>query len=122
MLKIILETGNKSAEEIEQTSQIALEHGADFLKTSTGKINIGATPEAAKIMLEAIQKFPQLHPTQSRSIGFKASGGVRTLEQAETYIHLLKSILGNHAFSPKYFRMGASSLLEEILCAFPNQS
>lgn len=122
LLKIILETGNKSPEEIAKISEIAIHSGADFLKTSTGKINTGATPEAAKIMLEAINKFSQTHPTQSHSIGFKASGGVRTLEQAEIYIHLTKTILGNHAFSPERFRIGASSLLEDILCAFPNQS
>jgi deoxyribose-phosphate aldolase len=116
-LKIILETGHKSPEEIKETSQIAVTHGADFLKTSTGKINIGATPEAAKIMLEVIKNAHSSTP-----IGFKASGGVKTVEQAEVYVHLAKTILGDSAFSPEHFRIGASSLLKEILCAFPSQS
>lgn len=115
LLKIILETGNKSLEEIAEISDIAIKSGADFLKTSTGKINIGATPEAAEVMLNAIKN-------QSKPVGFKASGGVKTLEQAEIYMNLTRDILGYHAFSPERFRIGASSLLEDILCAFPNQS
>ena len=118
LLKVILETGNKSLGEIEKISTIAIEQDADFLKTSTGKINIGATPEAAEIILNTIKKLNN----PNKLTGFKASGGIRTLIQAKIYIDLIKNILGTQAFHPSRFRIGASSLLEEILCAFPNQS
>jgi deoxyribose-phosphate aldolase len=116
ILKIILETGKLFPIQIQKLSEIAIENGADFIKTSTGKKNIGATPEAARIILEVIKD-------SQKSVGFKASGGIRTLEQARIYINLVKEILGENAFNPKQFRMGASTLLENIfLCESQNQN
>ncbi len=108
ILKIILETGGLNDDQIKQKSNIAIQHGADFLKTSTGKVPIGATPNAAKIMLNCIKM-------SGKPIGFKASGGVRTVQDALIYVTLVREILGESAFSPRYFRIGASQLLDEIL-------
>lgn len=108
-LKVILETG-----EINKTSQIAhaaemcLEAGADFIKTSTGKTKISATPEAANIILETIR-------AAHKNTGFKASGGIRTLEEAKKYLILVNAVMGPKATSPKRLRIGASSLLDDLL-------
>lgn len=115
ILKIILETGGLDPALIAQKSKLAIQQGADFLKTSTGKTAIGATPEAANIILTHIKN-------SGKPIGFKASGGVKTLEDAQIYVNLTREILGESAFSPTRFRIGTSRLLEDILCAFPNQS
>ena len=112
-LKIILETGELDDKTIERNSTIAIEAGADFLKTSTGKVPVGATPRAATIMLNCIKN-------SGKPVGFKASGGVKTLEDAAIYVNLTREILGDAAFSPSRFRIGASRLLEDILCAFTN--
>jgi deoxyribose-phosphate aldolase len=81
----------------------------DFLKTSTGKTATGATPEAARLMLEAIAA----HPRGAR-VGFKASGGVRTVRDAAVYIDLVREGLGGAALVPARFRIGASSLLDDV--------
>ncbi|MDX2164550.1 MAG: deoxyribose-phosphate aldolase [Gammaproteobacteria bacterium] len=114
-LKIILESGELDDKTIERKSILAIQAGADFLKTSTGKIPVGATPRAATIMLNCIKN-------SGKPVGFKASGGVKTLEDAAIYVNLAREILGDAAFSPSRFRIGASRLLEDILCAFPNQN
>ena len=113
LLKIILETGELDESHIEKKSKIAIEHGADFLKTSTGKVSIGATPRAAILMLTTIKN-------SGKPVGFKASGGIKTVNDAGIYVSLVKEILGEPAFSPRRFRIGASKLLDEILCAFPH--
>ncbi len=110
LLKVILETGALNSEQIEQASIEAIEAGADFLKTSTGKIAIGATADAAEIMLHVIKK-------SDRKIGFKASGGIKTIEQAQTYIDLFVHTLGKDELTPKRFRLGASSLIDQLLGA-----
>lgn len=107
VLKVILETGSLSPEKIQERCDIAIKAGADFLKTSTGKTSIGATIEAATIILQKIKD-------SNRKIGFKASGGVRTIEQAEEYIRLADKIMGADWVSPQTFRLGASQLLEAI--------
>lgn len=114
LLKIILETGELDESHIERKSKIAIAHGADFLKTSTGKIPIGATAHAAALMLTAIKN-------SGRPVGFKASGGIKTVEDADIYVSLVKEILGESAFSPRHFRIGASKLLDEMLRALPSQ-
>lgn len=107
--KIILETGElKLASRIQEASLMALMSGAGFIKTSTGKTKISATYEAANIMLETIREGKY----QS---GFKASGGIKTTMDAKQYLLLAKSIMGSDWLSPQNFRIGASSLLDDLL-------
>lgn len=114
-LKVILETGMLSdLAVIAEVSHNVCLAGADFLKTSTGKTPIGATLEAACVMLLTIK---ELSLKLKRSIGFKASGGVRTIEQANEYIALAQAIMGNHWVSSEHFRLGASQLVENIKAA-----
>jgi deoxyribose-phosphate aldolase len=109
VLKVILETGALADERlIRQAALLALAEGADFLKTSTGRVTVGATPAAARVMLETIAASPG-----SRA-GFKASGGVRTVADAALYAGLVREILGAPALTPQRFRLGASALLDEI--------
>ncbi|MBV5296906.1 MAG: deoxyribose-phosphate aldolase [Rhodoferax sp.] len=111
LLKVILETGElKTAALIERASQLALDAGADFLKTSTGKTAINATPEAARIMLGAIAATP----TARDHVGFKASGGIRTAQDAIIYEALVQHHLGRQALNSRRFRIGASSILSDI--------
>lgn len=108
LLKIILETGElKEPALIKRASEIAIEGGADFIKTSTGKVEVSATLEAAEIMLNAIKDSGQ-------DVGFKASGGVRTTEDAAEYLALAADIMGPAWITPKHFRFGASSLLANL--------
>lgn len=108
-LKVILETGRLGgAETIAAASRDAIAAGADFIKTSTGKIEVSATPEAAEAMLSVIHESP-------RPVGFKAAGGIRTLADAETYLAIADRILGPDWATPKTFRFGASGLLDDLL-------
>lgn len=110
-LKVILETGVLvDTVLIQRASQLSLDAGADFLKTSTGKTAVNATLPAADIMLRAIAA----HPTAAGAAGFKASGGIRTVEQAGAYFDLVCALLGPQALAPKRLRIGASSLLDDI--------
>jgi deoxyribose-phosphate aldolase len=110
LVKVILETGRLGDPElIHSAAADALEAGADFVKTSTGKLQPGATLDAARAMLEAIAAVGHG--------GFKASGGVRTTEDAGAYLVLADSILGVDWASPQTFRLGASSLLGDLLAA-----
>lgn len=106
-LKVILETGALTPKQIAEFSQFAIEAGVDFLKTSTGKIPVGATLEAAEIMLKAIRN-------SGKPVGFKASGGIRQVEQAMDYVKLAEDIMGKGWVAPKTFRLGASGLWDEI--------
>jgi len=109
ILKVILETGAiQKTSLIKEATEIAIEAGANFIKTSTGKIPVGATLEAAATILLTIKQT-------GRSVGFKASGGVRTAEQAAQYLHLAELILGKDWISPQSFRIGASGLLDILL-------
>lgn len=115
VLKVIIETGElKSAELIKDTSEAVIEAGADFIKTSTGKVPINATLEAARVMLTAIHDWHRRHPQSDRCVGFKAAGGVKTPEQCRDYLSLAESILGPKWVTPKTFRFGASSLLSGL--------
>lgn len=108
-LKAILETGElKDLALIGLASEAAIDGGADFLKTSTGKTPVGATPEAARMMLETIAR-------KGGDVGFKASGGVRTLAQAAKYLALADEVMGANWAGPRHFRIGASSLLDALL-------
>jgi deoxyribose-phosphate aldolase len=110
-LKVILETGElKDAKNILKAANLALEAGADFLKTSTGKVPVNATPEAAEILLEAIRD-------SGRPAGFKAAGGIRTVEDASVYLDIADRIMGAGWVTPKTFRLGAGSLLQALLAA-----
>lgn len=113
LLKVILETGIlKDLQIIAEASRDAILAGADFLKTSTGKIAIGANPVVATQMLITIKKVTkEVH----RTIGFKASGGIRTIEDANQYINLATEIMGSNWITPETFRLGASHLLDKIL-------
>ncbi len=107
-LKVILETGAlKTQEHIEEACRIAIDAGTDFLKTSTGKIENGATLDAVATMLLTIRDYP--------CVGLKVSGGVRTQEDAAKYIFLAQKVMGRYWTSPQYFRLGASSLLDNLL-------
>jgi deoxyribose-phosphate aldolase len=109
LLKVILETGAfREPDEIAEASKDMIEAGADFLKTSTGKIAIGATLEAAEIMLQVIQ-------SADRNVGFKAAGGVATPEFAMALIEMTEKLMGKHWLSPNTFRIGASRLLDALL-------
>ncbi len=108
-LKVIIESGElASAERIAQATRLALVAGADFVKTSTGKTKIGATPEAAAVMLKEIQASGLL------AAGFKASGGVRSVADAAGYIAQTQAALGAAALNPQRLRFGASGLLTDI--------
>jgi len=108
-LKVIIETGElKSTELIQQASEISINAGADFIKTSTGKVAVSATPEAAKIMLEVIKN-------KNINVGFKPAGGGRSVEDAAIYLDLADSILGLEWADNNHFRFGASSLLNSLL-------
>jgi deoxyribose-phosphate aldolase len=111
LLKVILETGElKTPALITRASQIALAEGADFLKTSTGKTPVGATPQAATLMLEAIAA----DPAAAARVGFKAAGGVRSVAEAAGYFDLIEAVLGVQALTPQRCRIGASALLTDI--------
>lgn len=112
-LKVILETGAlKSAKNIMKASLLALYSGADFIKTSTGKGYEGATFEAAYIMCTAIKEYTT---KTGRKVGFKASGGVSTTEDAVKYYTIVKEVLGNEYLNNEYFRIGASKLANNLM-------
>ncbi|MBO1271519.1 deoxyribose-phosphate aldolase [Shewanella sp. 4t3-1-2LB] len=109
LLKVIIESGElQDPALIRKASEIAIDAGADFIKTSTGKVPVNATIEAAEIMLTVIsEKNPQ--------VGFKPAGGVRDAAQAAEFLGVAQRILGADWISPRTFRFGASSLLTNLL-------
>ncbi len=108
-LKVILETGEiKDSAKIRRASELAIEAGADFIKTSTGKVQVNATLEAADIMLQAIRD-------SRKKVGFKPAGGIATVADADLYLRLAETIMGANWLMPSTFRFGASSLLDDIL-------
>jgi len=111
LLKVILETGVLVDDAlIARAAQLSLDAGADFLKTSTGKTPVSATPQAARVMLACIAADPRA----AGRVGFKASGGIRTVAEAAHYLGLCEQALGREALRPARFRLGASSLLHDI--------
>lgn len=114
-LKVILETGLlKTAENIRIASLIAMEAGADFIKTSTGKLSPAATPEAVYSMATAIRDY---HTVTDRIIGLKPAGGISNVNDAARYYTLIDHILGEKWTHPEFFRLGASRLSNSILSA-----
>lgn len=113
ILKVILESGTLSDPElIHKAATIAMEAGADFIKTSTGKNGIAATPVAAVAMCLAIRQFAE---KTGRKVGFKAAGGISTAESAALYYSIVEEILGEEWLTPELFRIGASSLANNLL-------
>lgn len=111
LLKVIIETGElKTPALIRQASEIAIRAGADFIKTSTGKVPVNATPEAAEIMLNVIREMDV-----AERVGFKPAGGVRTAEDAKAYLAMADRILGVDWADKMHYRFGASSLLANLL-------
>ncbi|MBR0573753.1 MULTISPECIES: deoxyribose-phosphate aldolase [Pasteurellaceae] len=111
LLKVIIETGELKTEQlIRKASEIAINAGADFIKTSTGKVPVNATLESARIMLEVIRDL-----NVADKVGFKAAGGVKTTAEAEQYLSLAADILGKDWVNSTHFRFGASSLLVNLL-------
>lgn len=111
-LKVILETGElPTSEHIRRAAMLAMEGGADFIKTSTGKSGVGATPEAAKVMLEAIADYVKIC---KKTIGFKAAGGISTPEDALLYADLAKKLMGDNYINSQTFRIGASRLTGKL--------
>ena len=115
VLKVILETGAlKTPELIRKASLLSMFAGADFIKTSTGKIDVAATPEAAVVMCHAIRDY---HERTGRRVGFKAAGGVRSAEDAALYYTIVERILGREWLTVDLFRIGASSAANNLLSA-----
>lgn len=109
LLKVILETGRlETPAAIRTAADLAIDAGADFIKTSTGKVEINATPEAAEVMLEAIR-------ASGRRCGFKAAGGIRTTADAGRYLSIADRLFGETWVGPATFRFGASGLLDDLL-------
>ena len=111
-LKVILETGElKTPDLIRKASEIAINSGADFIKTSTGKISPAATPEACLVMLDTMKEY---YEATGKMIGIKPAGGISTPEDAITYYLLVKHVLGERWLTNSYFRIGASSLADKV--------
>lgn len=110
LLKVILETGElRDQTLVRAAAELAIEEGADFIKTSTGKVQVNATLASAQSMLEAIKASGQT------KIGFKAAGGIRSVMDAASYLELADKIMGPRWATPQTFRFGASGLLDDIL-------
>lgn len=118
-LKVILETGElETYENVRKASDIAMHAGADFIKTSTGKISPAATQPVTLVMLEAIRDF---YRETGKMIGMKPAGGIRKAKQALQYLVLVKETLGANWLTPEYFRFGASSLANDLLMQIVKQ-
>jgi deoxyribose-phosphate aldolase len=112
-LKVILETGElETYDNVRRASVLAMAAGADFIKTSTGKVQPAATLPVTLVMLEAIRDF---HAQTGRAVGMKPAGGIRTAKEAIAYLTVLYETLGPDWMTPDRFRFGASSLLNDVL-------
>jgi len=115
VLKVILETGLLvTAERIAEASFLAMEAGADFIKTSTGKVDVNATPMAAYVMCECIRAF---YEKTGRKVGFKAAGGISVAKDALCYYSIASSVLGPEWLNSKYLRFGVSRLGNSLMSA-----
>lgn len=115
VLKVIIESGAlRTPDLIRKASLLSMFAGADFVKTSTGKIDVAATPEAAVVMCHAIRDY---YEKTGRKVGFKAAGGVRTPQEAVLYYTIVEEILGKEWLTTELFRIGASSAANNLLSA-----
>ena len=113
-MKVILETGClKTASNIKKAAIIAMYGGADYIKTSTGKVEPAATPEAAYVMCQAIKEYYEKTGIQ---IGFKPAGGLNSVMDALIYYTIVKEVLGNEWLTNQWFRLGTSRLANLLLC------
>ena len=120
VLKVIIESGAlKTPELIRRASLVSMFAGADFVKTSTGKIDVAATPEAAFIMCHAIKDYYNL---TGRKVGFKAAGGVKTPEDAALYYTIVEEVLGEEWLTTDLFRIGASSAANNLISAIEDKN
>ena len=120
VLKVILETGLLvTPERIADASLLAMEEGADFIKTSTGKVSVNATPMAAYVMCECIRAF---HEKTGRKVGFKAAGGISTAKDAVCYYSIVKTILGDSWMNKDLFRFGVSRLANSLMSAIEQKT
>lgn len=113
-LKVILETGVLDLHQIATASFLAMEAGADFIKTSTGKVSPAATPEAAVVMCNCIKQY---YAETGRKVGFKPAGGIVTAEDAALYYGIVDQILGSEWLTAEWFRFGASRMANNLLTA-----
>ena len=114
-LKVILETGLlRTPEAIANASFLAMEAGADFIKTSTGKVDVNATPAAAYVMCECIAKY---YAATGKMIGFKPAGGISTAADALCYYSIVSTVLGKEWLNKKLFRFGVSRVANSLLAA-----
>lgn len=112
-LKVILETGElKDVETIFYASLIAAYAGADFIKTSTGKVPVNATPESVYVMCEALKQY---YAQTGKRVGLKIAGGVSKAQNAIRYLTIVNHVLGSEWLTPSYFRIGASQLIENVI-------
>lgn len=114
-LKVILETGiMKTPLDVAKASFIAMEAGADFIKTSTGKVSVNATPQAAYVMCQCIKAF---HAATGRKVGFKPAGGMSTAQDAVCYYTIVSTVLGPEWLDKKLMRFGVSRMANNLLSA-----
>ncbi len=118
-LKVILETGVLSPEQIAVASLLSMEAGADFIKTSTGKLEPAATPEAAWVMTQCIKAF---YEKTGKKVGFKPAGGIVSSDDALVYYAIVSHVLGSEWLHSSLFRFGASRLANNLLSSMENKS
>lgn len=119
-LKVILETGiMKTAQEVANASFLAMEAGADFIKTSTGKVSVNATPQAAYVMCQCIKAFYQ---ATGRKIGFKPAGGMSTAQDAVCYYSIVNTVLGQEWLDKSLMRFGVSRMANNLLSALEEKT
>ena len=120
VLKVILETGLLvTPEKIAEASFLAMEAGADFIKTSTGKVEVNATPMAAYVMCECIKKY---YEQSGRKVGFKAAGGISSAKEALCYYFIVSYVLGNGWLNKDLFRFGVSRLGNSLMGAIEEKT
>ena len=120
VLKVILETGLlASVERIAAASFLAMEAGADFIKTSTGKVSVNATPAAAYVMCECISRY---YAATGRKVGFKPAGGISSAMDAVSYYSIVSAVLGKGWLTKDFFRLGVSRLANNILSEVRNMT
>ena len=112
-LKVILETGElKDVETIFYASLVAMYAGADFIKTSTGKVPVNATPESVYVMCEAVKQY---YAQTGKRVGLKIAGGITKAQSAIRYMTIVNHVLGKDWLTPEYFRIGSSQLLDDVV-------